>query len=344
MAQRAWTFTTTQSDLFMLKPSYPLAAVIDEYHKDAAIRESTQRTYASLHGLFSEFLRARGIAGPTLADVTHENALAFSQNFRPKDKQAGRYRERNALIALKALANWLADKRLWHEARGADYLSVLRDLKLPPIPSLGRKPFTDREVEELLELIPKVAHFPLRERAIMTLQVSAPIRPDEVRRLLLRDFHESDRTERGHLLVRCSKTDAGTDRVIPLDREAEDAIRAYLRFERAPYADNQPAEFNAHEAIFLTQKGTGFTYNGWTRRNQLLRRDLHNAGLRDFVQYRSRGYAAKRLQKRGVPLQVIMQVGGWKREAMPTRYIGKYDEGELQAFPTADLKSLLRRA
>ena len=118
----------------MLKPSYPLADVIDEFHKDAAIRESTQRTYASLHGLFKEFLRVRGIASPTLADLTHENALAFSQNFRPKDKQAGRYRERNALIALKALANWLSEQRLSYEARGADYLSVLRDVKLPPIP------------------------------------------------------------------------------------------------------------------------------------------------------------------------------------------------------------------
>lgn len=53
MARRAWTFTTAHSDLYMLKPSYPLAGVIDEYHRDAAIRESTQRTYASLHGLFS---------------------------------------------------------------------------------------------------------------------------------------------------------------------------------------------------------------------------------------------------------------------------------------------------
>ena len=102
--------------------------------------------------------------------------VSMIQNFRPKDKQAGRYRERNALIALKALANWLAEKRLWYEARGGDYLSILRDVKLPPIPSLGRKPFTDREVKEMLETIPKVARFPLRERAIMTLQVSAPIR------------------------------------------------------------------------------------------------------------------------------------------------------------------------
>jgi hypothetical protein len=55
-------------------------------------------------------------------------------------------------------------------------------------------------------------------------------------------------------------------------------------------------------------------------------------------------YAAKRLQKQGTALQVIMQIGGWKREAMPTRYIGKYDESELKSFPTADLRSLLRGA
>jgi hypothetical protein len=86
----------------------------------------------------------------------------------------------------------------------------------------------------------------------------------------------------------------------------------------------------------------GFRYFGWTRRAQNLRRDLAGAGIRDFLQYRSRGYSTKRLQKRGVPLQVIMQVAGWKSEAMPTRYIGTYDEGELKAFPTANLRSLLR--
>ena len=42
----------------------------------------------------------------------------------------------------------------------------------------------------------------------------------------------------------------------------------------------------------------------------------------------------------GRAVQVIMPVGEWKREAMPIGYIRKYDEGELQALPTADLKSL----
>ena len=37
----------------------------------------------------------------------------------------------------------------------------------------------------------------------------------------------------------------------------------------------------------------------------------------------------------------IMQIGGWKREAMPTRYIGKYDASELKEFPTAGLREVL---
>lgn len=219
---------------------------------------------------------------------------------------------------------------------------MLRDVRLPPIPKLGRKPFSDREVKEILEAIPKVSRFPMRERAIMTLQVSTPIRPDEVRRLLLRDFQECNRHERGHLLVRVSKTEAGTDRIVPLDEEAETAIRAYVRFERPRYIGEAPSEFNEEEPLFLNSEGKGFRYFGWTRRAWALRRDLERAGIHDFVQYRSRGYSAKRLQKRGVPLQVIMQVAGWKSEAMPTRYIGKYDEAELKTFPTANLRSLLR--
>jgi hypothetical protein len=48
---------------------------------------------------------------------------------------------------------------------------------------MGRKPFDDRDVREILATIPRVATFHLRERAILTLQVSAPMRPDEVRRI-----------------------------------------------------------------------------------------------------------------------------------------------------------------
>ena len=149
------------------------------------------------------------------------------------------------------------------------------------------------------------------------------------------------RHERGHIFIRASKTEAGAERIIPLDQEAESALRQYINFERPAFIGKAPDEFHGHEPLFLRDDGSGFKDAGWTRRNQLLKRDLKKAGVQDFVQYRSRGYAAKRLQKRNVPLQVIMQVGGWKREAMPTRYIGKYDEAELKAFPTADLRAVL---
>jgi integrase len=208
---------------------------------------------------------------------------------------------------------------------------------------MGRKPFDDREVKEIIAAIPRVATYPLRERAILTLQFSAPMRPDEVRRILLVDVRERDRDRRGHIIIRGSKTEAGTDRLIPLDEEAEGALRNYLRFERPHWSGEGPADLEGKEPVFLNRKGRGFTEFSWNGRNQILRAKLAEAGLRDFIQYRARGYAAKRLQKRRVPLQVIMQIGGWKREAMPTRYIGKYDESELKEFPTAGLREVLAR-
>jgi integrase len=340
---RAWTFTTEDGDA-VLKPTYSLTDIVGDFECDAPIRATTLRGYHVALNLYLQWLAAKKLIGrPTLADLTVENAAAFAANFRPKDRRAGRYTERNKLVALKALAKWLAEKRLYYEARGDQRLSILRDVKLPPVPAMGRKPFDDREVKEVLATIPRVATYPLRDRAILTLQFSAPMRPDEVRRLLLADLREREREKRGHIVIRGSKTEAGTDRLIPLDDEAEAALRNYLRFERPHWRGEGPTDLEGKEPLFLNRDGRGFTEFSWNKRNQILRDKLQQAGLRDFVQYRARGYAAKRLQKRRVPLQVIMQIGGWKREAMPTRYIGKYDESELKEFPTAGLRDVLAR-
>jgi site-specific recombinase XerD len=341
-AQRAWTFTT-EDESQMLKASYPLTEAMADFRRDAPIRETTLRGYTISLRLFVEWLQAKTRTQPTLAHLTYENASAFGANFRPKDKHAPRYTERNKLVALKALAKWLAERHLYFEARGDQRLSILRDLRLPPVPQLGRKPFSDREVKAILGAVAKIATYPMRERAVLTLQMSAPMRPDEVRRLALRDFEPHERERRGHIRIRGSKTEAGSDRVIPLDDEAESALHSYLRFERPAWVGDGPKDLAGEEPLFLNRDGRGFTEFSWNSRNQILRRRLEQSGVRDFVQYRSRGYAAKRLQKRRVPLQVIMQIGGWKREAMPTRYIGRYDEDELKDFPTANLRDVLAR-
>jgi hypothetical protein len=40
------------------------------------------------------------------------------RRLRPQDRCAGRYTERKKLVALKALAKWLAEKRVYFEFRG----------------------------------------------------------------------------------------------------------------------------------------------------------------------------------------------------------------------------------
>src|SRR5438046_1773390 len=121
-AQRAWTFTT-EDEFQMLKPSHPLTEAMADFRRDAPIRETTLRGYTVSLRLFVEWLQAKTRTQPTLAHLTYENASAFGANFRPKDKHAPRYTERNKLVALEALAKWLAERHLYFEARGDQCLS-----------------------------------------------------------------------------------------------------------------------------------------------------------------------------------------------------------------------------
>jgi hypothetical protein len=50
----------------------------------------------------------------------------------------------------------------------SSHSSCLRAGACLPIPSLGRKPFSDRGVKDVLEAIPRVTRYTLRERAMMT--------------------------------------------------------------------------------------------------------------------------------------------------------------------------------
>jgi hypothetical protein len=59
------------------------------------------------------------------------------------------------------------------------------------------------------------------------------------------------------------------------------------------------------------------------------------------MQHRARGSTAKLLQRRGVPLNVIQQIGGWEGPEMVRRYIGDYSVEELKTFPTVGLDQIL---
>jgi hypothetical protein len=61
---------------------------------------------------------------------------------------------------------------------------------------------------------------------------------------------------------------------------------------------------------------------------------MRKAGVSGFMQHRARGSTAKLLQRRGVPLNVIQQIGGWESPEIVRRYIGDYSVEELKTFPT----------
>jgi integrase len=135
-------------------------------------------------------------------------------------------------------------------------------------------------------------------------------------------------------LVRESKTNAGIRR-IPLDPAADRALRDYVARGRPAYHADGP------EPMFLTDTGAMFTYWGWTSLARRLGERMRAAGFNGFMQHRARGSTAKLLQRRGVPLNVIQQIGGWEGPEMVRRYIGDYSVEELKTFPTVGLDQIL---
>ncbi len=68
---------------------------------------------------------------------------------------------------------------------------------------------------------------------------------------------------------------------------------------------------------------------------------MRRQGFKGCIQHRARGSRAKLLQRRGVPLNVIQQIGGWEGPEMVPRYIGDYSVEELKTFPTVGLGEIL---
>jgi len=89
--------------------------------------------------------------------------------------------------------------------------------------------------------------------------------------------------------------------------------------------------------IFRTDDGKQFTHWGWTSMARRIGERMREAGFNGFMQHRARGSTAKLLQRRGVPLNVIQQIGGWKVPEMVRRYIGDYSVEELKTFPKRGL-------
>ncbi len=307
-------------------PETPLKPLAQQFLTRKRLRWKTLAGYRQTFEAFDSWR-----AGATLADLNPRTVKEFVDRYYPKNDHAAPYTARNKLVAFKSLASYLAEEGDWYEGHK---VSVLAGVRLPPVPKLGRKPYEDREVRDLIRLSGE-GPLGLRDRAVVTLQLATTLRADETRTLLLKHYVPGNARELGHILVRHSKTQAGI-REVPLDPAADRAISEYLKYGRAIYRGEAP------EPLFLTEHGLGFTYWGWGKMAERLKHRLERLGFHGFQQHRARGTAAKLLQRRGVPLNVIQQIGGWEVPEMPRRYIGDYSIEELKAFPTAGLDDMLR--
>jgi integrase len=139
----------------------------------------------------------------------------------------------------------------------------------------------------------------------------------------------------GHVVIRHSKTEDGL-RILPLDPEAESAIQRYISYGRPRYTGH------GEEPLFLTDDGkSGLSAHGMSALRGRIKKRAEAEGLHGFMWHRARGYATKRLQRKNVPTNVIMQIGGWTSPEMVRRYVGEYDPSEIKAFPLANLREVL---
>jgi integrase len=318
-------------EVLMRRPSDPIAPLIVEFIQDktlARVREGTLKNYAYNLNHFDASL-----GGAKLGDLTPAVVKKFAAKFYPDDPDKGAYTARNKVLLLKSFAAWLAEQKLYY-LRGGD--SVLRDVKIPAVPKLGRKVYEDGEVKTLVRVAGE-STLGLRDRAMLLLMLGCTLRSGEVRTLLLVDYIPAKAGEPGgHVVIRHSKTEKGL-RVAPLDPAVEHALTRYIRYGRPRY------DGTAAEPLFLRDDGHGpLSGHGMSSLRARLKVRAREAGLEGVMFHRARGYAAKRLQGNGTPVNVLMQIGGWESPEMIRRYVGNYDPAELKRFPTARLNEVIR--
>ena len=128
----------------------------------------------------------------------HVPVKRYTARFYPTDPDKGPYTARNHLLLFKDVAKWMAKEKLWYAKGGG---SVLSDVKIPDVPKLGRKPYSDAEVNALVKLASE-SSIGLRDRAIWLPMLGCMLRSGEVRTLLRTDYVSGRPGEAGHLVIR----------------------------------------------------------------------------------------------------------------------------------------------
>jgi integrase len=314
------TFTSRYRDTRVKRPDFSLNEAIAWFLADHEMQPTTRQTYTSHLTRFAAFLGP----APTLADLVIEKAERYV-----RDTARSQNTKMNKAIALKSLAKYLAEKKLWFEGDVKMPLSVLRDLKQGRPTPKGQPGYHDDELRAIVRGA-NGGRYPMRDRAILAVLMHG-FRAKEARCMVLRNVILSVHGDMGHFVIddeAGTKKGTGGVRGVPMEPLARDAILDYIRQERPDWCGS-----GRDETIFLTRSGKPFRPTGWNSLARRLKARAKEEGVA-FRQHRLRPTRTNQLHEEGVPDSAIMEMLGWKSPAMLRRYLGTIPLTRLKRYPT----------
>jgi len=301
--------------------SSSLEAAIEWFLQDreSDLREATWKTYRSHLYAFLNWLPDDQ---RVLGGLTANTAEDYIRPLKAKQNHTAM----NKMIALKALSNFLAEKKAWYAGDELARLSILASCRTPRPSKTGLPGYSDAEVRTLLRVAGDAPN-PVLKRAWLAVELHG-FRSRETRLLRLGNIIFGKRKEMGHFVISEpdeTKTDAGV-RIVPMEHIAKAPIMDYIRNTRAEWRGE------GEETLFVTDEGHPFSDSGWHTMAQRFRALAAKEGV-PFKQHRLRVDRAQQLHEAGVPETAILQIMGWEGPNMLRRYVGKIPTSQLKTYP-----------
>ena len=266
---------------------------------ERGLRPNTLAAYSRDLADYAAFLRARGLHDPR--DVDESCVRAFVEHRTAArdadDGPAAPATVARALVAVRSLHRFCVD-----EGHAVD--DPTDDVRAPRVPAGIPKALREAEVEALLAAVAGDEPRALRDRAILEVLYASGMRITELVALDLADLDLASN------LVRVFGKGA-KERIVPIGRAAENALRDYLERGRPELVGNGPRRREAGTAVFLNARGTRLTRQGcWG----IVRDAGRRAGLGDRVHpHVLRHSCATHLVDHGADIRVVQEVLGHAR-------------------------------
>ena len=295
----------------------PLGGAVNSYLlAKVKLSPKTKAGYRTTLSCFIRWLAADLERDVVIADLTADNVNAYLNHLlkpaegRPKGKARMAH---NTALDVKAFANWLIQRGLIAEDQ-FDFGNV----EIPKVSRDGRPTLSDHDLMTTLRVAKAIGP---RAYLAWTLILGHGYRLNELREAELDDFD----TRAGVIIIRGETSKSGFDHRVPLDPIAAQALDSYVQDYRPP---------SKSTTLLLTESGYPFTYRGFSSMFQRLTEKFAEAGVKDVCAHRGRGVWATNADRKGYSLSDIKQMGGWRTDAMPLRYIKGKPMEELQRLPS----------